>query len=131
MLRSVATQDSARSPARFPVGRIAGWQLLATFVIAVVAGSWAGVHGALSALLGGLANVSAGVVYGVIVRLGRVGTAGDTVRTMVRAESAKIMLIVLQLALVLTTYRDVVASALIAAFVATVLVSTAAIVRRD
>jgi ATP synthase protein I len=105
--------------------------LLATFVIAVVAGSWAGVHGALSALLGGLANVSAGVVYGVIVRLGRVGTAGDTVRTMVRAESAKIMLIVLQLALVLTTYRDVVASALIAAFVATVLVSTAAIVRRD
>jgi ATP synthase protein I len=127
----VATPDSARSPARFPVGRIAGWQLLTTFVVAVVAGSWAGVHGALSALLGGLANVSAGVVYGVIVRLGRVGTAGDTVRTMIRAEAAKITLIVLQLWLVLMTYRGVVAAALIAAFVATVLVSTAAIVRRD
>jgi ATP synthase protein I len=49
---------------------------------------------------------------------------------MIRAEAAKIMLIVLQLWLVLTTYRDVVAAALIAAFVVTVLVWTAAIVIR-
>ena len=88
-------------------------------------------HGALSALLGGLVNVTAGIVYGVVVAIGRVGTPGDTVRTMIRAEAAKITLIVLQLGLVLTTYRDVVAAALIAAFVATVLVSTAAIVMRD
>ena len=88
-------------------------------------------HGALSALLGGLVNVTAGVVYAVIVGLGRARTPGDTVRTMIRAEAAKITLIVLQLWLVLTTYRDVVAAALIAAFVVTVLVWTTAIVMRD
>jgi ATP synthase protein I len=96
-----------------------------------MAGWWAGLHGALSALLGGLVNVTGGVVYAVIVGLGRAGTPGDTVRTMIRAEAAKITLIVLQLGLVLTTYREVVAAALIAAFVATVLVSTAAIAMRD
>jgi F0F1-type ATP synthase assembly protein I len=127
----VATPDSARSPPGFPVGRIAGWQLLTTLAIAAIAGWWAGVPGALSALLGGLVNITAGVVYAVVVGLRRAPTAGDTVRTMIRAEAAKITLIVLQLWLVLTTYRDVVPAALLAAFVVTVLVWTAAIVIRD
>ncbi|MEO8566928.1 MAG: ATP synthase subunit I [Betaproteobacteria bacterium] len=127
----MATPDSARSPPGFPVGRIAGWQLLATVAIAAIAGWWAGLHGALSALLGGLVNITAGVVYAVIVGLRKAPTAGDTVRTMIRAEAAKITLIVLQLWLVLTTYRDVVPAALLAAFVVTVLVWTAAIVIRD
>ena len=127
----MATPDSARSPPGFPVGRIAGWQLLATVAIAAIAGWWAGLHGALSALLGGLVNVAAGVVYAVVVGLRRAPTAGDTVRTMIRAEAAKITLIVLQLWLVLTTYRDVVPAALLAAFVVTVVVWTAAIVIRD
>lgn len=127
----MATPDSARSPPRFPAGRVAGWQVVATLAIVAIAGGWAGLHGALSALLGGLVNVTAGVVYAAIVGLGRARTPGDTVRTMIRAEAAKITLIVLQLWLVLATYRDVVAAALIAAFVATVLVSTAAIVMRD
>jgi ATP synthase protein I len=127
----VATPDSARSPPGFPVGRIAGWQLLATVAIAAIAGWWAGLHGALSALLGGLVNITAGVVYAVVVGLRRAPTAGDTVRTMIRAEAAKITLIVLQLWLVLTTYRDVVPAALLAAFVVTVVVWTAAIVIRD
>lgn len=127
----MATPDSARPPPGFPVGRIAGWQLLATVAIAAIAGWWAGLHGALSALLGGLVNITAGVVYAVVVALRRAPTAGDTVRTMIRAEAAKITLIVLQLWLVLTTYRDVVPAALLAAFVVTVLVWTAAIVIRD
>jgi len=127
----VATPDSARSPPGFPIGRIAGWQLLATVAIAAIAGWWAGLHGALSALLGGLVNITAGVVYAVVVGLRRAPTAGDTVRTMIRAEAAKITLIVLQLWLVLTTYRDVVPAALLAAFVVTVVVWTAAIVIRD
>lgn len=127
----MATPDSARSPPGFPVGRIVGWQLLATVAIAAIAGWWAGLHGALSALLGGLVNITAGVVYAVVVALRRAPTAGDTVRTMIRAEAAKITLIVLQLWLVLTTYRDVVPAALLAAFVVTVVVWTAAIVIRD
>lgn len=116
---------------RYPAGRIAGWQLLASVVAAGAGGWWAGWHGALSAFLGGFVNVAAGVVFAMLLRLGRPQTAAGTVRTMIRAEAAKITLIVLQLWLVLTTYRHVVAAALLVAFVVTVLVSTAAIAMRD
>ena len=50
---------------------------------------------------GGTLNITAGVVYAVVVGLRRAPSAGDTVRTMIRAEAAKITLIVLQLWLVL------------------------------
>jgi hypothetical protein len=52
-------------------------------------------------------------------------------RTMIRAEVAKITIIVLQLWLVLSSYREVVHGAFFAAFVATLLVSQAAILIRD
>ena len=127
----MATPDSARFPLGFPLGRIAVWQLAAALAVAAVAFWGAGPHGALSGLIGGVVSISAGVAYGVIVRLGRIGTAVDTVRTLIRAEAAKITLIVLQLWLVLTTYREIVVAALLAGFVVTVLVSTAAIAMRD
>jgi F0F1-type ATP synthase assembly protein I len=76
-------------------------------------------------------NVSAGVVFAMLVRLGRPQTAAGTLRTMLRAEAAKVAVIVLQLWLVLTGYREVVHGAFIAAFVCTVLVSQAAILIRD
>ena len=85
----------------------------------------------MSGLLGGIVNVSAGVVSAMLVRLGRPETAAATLRTTLRAEAAKIALIVLQLWLVLTTYREVVHGAFFAAFVVTVLVSLAAILIRD
>jgi len=105
--------------------------LLASAAIAAGGAWWAGWHGALSGLLGGIVNVSAGVVYAMLVRLGRPETAAATIRTVLRAEAAKIAVIVLQLWLILTTYREVVHGAFIAAFVVTVLVSQAAILIRD
>ena len=116
---------------RYPAGRIAGWQLFATASLAAGAAWWAGWHGALSALLGGMVNVSAGIVYAMLVWLGRPKTAAATVRTMIRADAAKITVIVLQLALVLTNYAEIVAGAFIAAFVITVFVAQAAILIRD
>lgn len=116
---------------RYPVGRIALWQLLASLVIAGGAWWWAGWQGILSALLGGIVNVCAGVVYAMLVRFGGAQTAGATVRTMIRAEAAKIAVIVVLLGLTLTGYRDIVPGAFIAAFVCTVLVSQAAILIRD
>lgn len=116
---------------RYPAGRIAVWQLLGSAAVAAGGGWWAGWHGALSGLLGGIVNVSAGVVFAMLVRLGRPETAAGTVRTMIRAEAAKIAVIVLQLWLVLTSYRDVVPGAFITAFVLTVLVSQAGILIRD
>jgi len=119
------------SASRYPAGRIALWQLLASAVAAGAGGWWAGWHGALSAFLGGLVNVAAGVVFAMLVRVGRPETAVATLRTMLRAETAKVAVIVLQLWLVLTSYRDIVPGAFIAAFVCTVLVSQAAILIRD
>jgi ATP synthase protein I len=126
----VAHPASLSAP-RYPAGRIALWQLLASTVAAGAGGWWAGWQGALSAFLGGMINVSAGVVFAMLVRLGRPQTAAGTLRTMLRAEAAKVAVIVLQLWLVLTGYREVVHGAFIAAFVCTVLVSQAAILIRD
>ena len=105
--------------------------MLASAAAAAAGGWWAGWHGAISAFLGGIVNVSAGIVFAMLVRFGRPETAGATVRTIIRAEAAKITLIVLQLWLVLTGYRDIVDGAFIAAFVLTVLVSQTAILFRD
>ncbi len=105
--------------------------MLASAGAAGLGGWWAGWHGALSALLGGIINISAGVVFAMLVRLGRPRTAAATVRTMIRADAAKITVIVLQLWLVLTNYPDLVPGAFIAAFVLTVFVAQAAILIRD
>jgi ATP synthase protein I len=126
----VSISQSDHSP-RFPIRRVAGWQAIATLLIAVAAGGWTGWHGVLSALLGGAVNVAAGVVFAVLVALDRPTSAGATVRVALRAEAAKIAVIVLQLWLILTTYREVVHAALFSAFVITVLVSQAAILVRD
>ena len=104
---------------------------MAAALIAAIAGWWSGWHGAISAILGGVVNIAAGVVFAVLIALSRPATAGATVRTMLRAEAAKIAVIVLQLWLILTTYRDVVHAAFFSAFVVTVLVSQAAILVRD
>lgn len=119
------------SPPRYPTLRIAGWQLLATGLVAAIAGWFAGWHGALSGLLGGFVNISAGVVFGMLTKTIGPPTAGGTIHAMVRAEAGKIMLILLQLSLVLALYRDVVHGAFFGAFVATLLVTQAAILIRD
>jgi len=129
----VAASSSTR-PHRtpgFPLRRVAGWQAIATLLIALVAAFWTGWQGALSAVLGGLVNISAGAVFTVLIAINVQPTAAATVRTMLRAEAGKIIAIVLQLWLVLTTYGEVVHAAFFSAFVVTVLVSQAAILVQD
>jgi ATP synthase protein I len=107
------------------------WQALATAVLAVVAGAWAGGHGVLSALLGGLVNITAGVVYAVVYFIGKRGTSGAVVGTLFRAEASKILVIIAELWVVLSTYKDVVMPAFFAAFVVTVLLFRVALFARD
>ena len=114
-----------------PIRNVLKWQAVATAAIAVIGGAWAGVHGALSAVLGGVVNMSACVVFAVVVAMSRPATAGGTVATMFRAEAAKILVIVLQLWLVLTGYKDIVMAAFFAAFVVTVLLFRMALFVRD
>ena len=114
-----------------PLRTVLRWQVYVAVALTLAAGWWAGMPGAISALLGGLINVTAGWVYAMMVSGGTVKSAGQTLRTLVRAEASKIALIVLQLWLVLTAYHDVVVTAFFAAFVISVLVFPMALLVRD
>ncbi len=88
-------------------------------------------HAALSAVLGGIVNITAVVVYAVVLAVSNPSSAGGTVAAVFRAEAGKILVIIAQLWLVLTTYKDVVPSAFFAAFVITVLLFRMALLDRD
>ena len=118
-------------PQMRPIRIVLQWQLIVTAVLALVALLLWGPDGALSAALGGAVNVIAGWVYGWRVSQGEARTAGEALRTMFRAEGIKVLLIVVQLWLVLASYRDIVHVAFFAAFVVTVGVFAAAIAVRD
>ena len=107
------------------------WQLASALGVAGIGSIWSGWQGALSGLLGGVVNISAGAAYAVLLTLGKPDSAAGTLRTMFRAEAVKITLIVLQLWFILTTYADVVHAVFFASFVVTVLVSQTAILIRD
>ena len=114
-----------------PIRTVLAWQALATVAIAAVAGAWAGFHAALSAALGGVVTLTSTVVYAFVLGIGQTASAGASVVTMLRAEGAKVLVIILQLWLVLTTYKDVVLAALFAAFVITVLLFRTAFLARE
>ena len=107
------------------------WQATATLAIAAIAAAWAGFDGALSAVLGGAINVSAGVVYALALAIGRPKSAGATLVTLLRAEVAKIVAIVALMWLVLSRYHEAVLPALLAAFIVTVLLFRVALFIRD
>jgi len=118
-----------------PIRAVLKWQAIATAVVAIVAWIWAGPESAgpaaLSAVLGGVINIVAVVVYAVVLGVSNPTSAGGTVMAMFRAEACKILVIVVQLWLVLTTYKDVVLPALFGAFVITVLLFRMAFFDRD
>ena len=107
------------------------WQLIATAVLTLVAALLWGRDGAVSAALGGAVNVVAGAMYGWRVARLESRTAGETMVTMFRAWGIKVLLIVAQLWLVFSLYRDIVHAAFIAAFVITVGIFSAAIAVLD
>ena len=114
-----------------PIRTVLSWQLYATVALAAVGGIWAGIHGAVSAGLGGLVSMVAGLAFGVIVSTTGVTTAGNVLRIAMRAEAGKIILIVTQLWLVLTLYKSINATVFFAAFTVTVLINSMALVIRD
>jgi ATP synthase protein I len=114
-----------------PMRTALGWQVMATVVIAAGAGIWAGWHGAVSAVLGGCINQLADLAYALLVSGGGIRTAGNTLRTMFRAEAVRILLIVFLLWWALTAYRDVVHPALFLSFVVSVMVFRMAILVKE
>lgn len=102
-----------------------------TVAMAAAAWLWGGGHAALSAALGGIVNVTAVVVYAVVLAISHPTSAGGTVAAVFRAEAGKILVIIGQMGLILTTYKDVVPLAFFATFVITVLLFRVALLDSD
>ncbi len=107
------------------------WQIYVTIVLTILAVIWKGVHPGISTLLGGGINVIAGVAYGFMASRGNPRSAGGTLRILMRAESTKITLIVLQLWAVLTMYKGIVVIGFFSAFIITVLIFSLALFASD
>jgi F0F1-type ATP synthase assembly protein I len=108
--------------------------LYATAASTLIAGLWMGSHGAASALAGGLVNVVAGAVYGLVAwksssRTNR--SVGDALIAVMRAEAVKIALIVIQLWLVLAYYKQLMLGPFFGTFVLTVIFFSMAIFVRE
>ena len=102
------------------------WQAIATTAVALLAGAWAGFDGAWSALLGGAVSLAAGVAFAATLALslgdGRPAGPVRPLRAMLRAEAAKVIVIVAGLAPVLKTVDGLVHAAFFAAFMVAVVV---------
>jgi len=118
-----------------PIRTVLLWQLVATAVVAIGAGLWAGSRGAISALLGGAINLAAGIAYagllGIGARRAELRDAAASVLVMLRAEAAKLAVIIGGLWAALSTYRDVEPAAFFTAFVVTVIAFSMAFFVRD
>lgn len=114
-----------------PIRIVLRWQVIVTAALTLVAALVWGEDGAISAALGGAINIVAGWVYGWRAAQGEARTAGEALRTILRAEAIKVLLIVVGLAVVLTSYREIVHVAFFASFVITVGVFAAAIAVPD
>ena len=114
-----------------PVLTVLRWQLAATAALALAAGLLAGMHGAFSAIAGGLVSITAGLAAAFVASRGDAKSAGGVLVGALRAEGVKIGLIAMLLWLVVQTYPEVVVIAFIASFVLTVLIFAMAFFVRD
>jgi F0F1-type ATP synthase assembly protein I len=97
----------------------------------LLAAFWWGLHGAISALFGGLINVAAGTVFGLVATHSRKRTVGEALIALARAEAGKVALIVLQLWLVLAYYKPLMPAPFFGTFILTVIFFSMAIFVRE
>lgn len=114
-----------------PLNIVLRMQMLASIVVAVVVWFFLGMQGVISALLGGVVSVVSSAAFAVIVSRHKGYTAGETIRTALRAESVKIILTVSSLWLVFKFYENVNAPVFIGTFILTVLVHSVALLVAD
>ena len=107
------------------------YQAMTTLFIALVIGGLGGVHWAISAMFGGIVSLLGGATYGLMLsRIGR-DSAENALRGMMRAESAKIVVIILLLWLVFAGYEEVFGAGFIGTFIITTLIFSLAVFIRD
>jgi len=113
---------------------VIGSQVLATIIIASIAAWFAGVHGAISALLGGLISIGAGLVFVWLAAKSAAEkgkSAGEVLFAALKAEAAKLFLAGLLLWLVLAAYQEVVVVGLLGSFVVSIVIFSMALFAGD
>ena len=125
MLRSQNWQISKQMRA------VLWYQVIVTVSIALIIGAVGGVHWGVSAMLGGLISMVAGLTYGLMTyRVGK-SSAGNALVSMMRAESAKLVVIILLLGLVFAGYEEIFGAGFIGTFIVTTLIFSLAIFIRN
>jgi ATP synthase protein I len=114
-----------------PIRTVLSWQLIATAALTLLAWVLGGVHGALSAALGGAVSVCAGAASAIIAATGKKQSAGGVLIAALMAEGIKIGLIVILLLIVLAMYDEVVAPAFFGSFFVTILIFSMAFFVRE
>ena len=112
------------------------WQVGMTLLLALLSALLAGLHGAISALLGGAVAVAGSLVYVWLapkqdVQQATADMAWDGLMGILKAEGAKVAVIIALLWLVLATYKEVVMLGFIGTFVIAVMVFSMAVFIRN
>ena len=110
---------------------IIGLQVLSVVAATLVSAWLAGMHGAISAALGGSIGIASGLAFAVRVAGIKSRSAGEVLLVALGAEAIKLTLIVLLLWLVFATYPEVVALGLIGSFIVSILIFGMAFFVRD
>ena len=114
-----------------PFRIVFGWQIIVTAVLAAVSAWYAGVHGALSAALGGMVAMTGGAAFGLLLPRRTSASAWDALGAMMRAEGAKIGVMVVLLWLVMRFYQSLVFVGFIGTFTVAVIIFSMAIFVRN
>jgi ATP synthase protein I len=106
---------------------VIGLQVLCTAAATLLSAWLAGLHGAISAAVGGSIGIIAGLAFVALAARSKPKSAGEALYGALRAEAVKLALMIVLLWVVLATYKNVVAIGLIGTFIATVLIFTMAV----
>ena len=112
---------------RKPILSVIRWQAVATVLFAVLAGyAWGG-HGALSAALGGLISIVGAITFLLVASRGKPTSPAGGLYVALKAQGAKVGVMLFLLLVALLAYESVAVLALIATFLITVVIFSLAL----
>lgn len=114
-----------------PIRTVIGWQIAATAISVVLCVLVAGATGAASAALGGAVAVAGSVTYMLLLPRGTKTSPWDVLSGVLRAEGAKVGVMVALLWLVMVVFRQIFVIGFIGTFTVAVIIFSMAIFVRN
>lgn len=119
-----------------PLRTVLGWQVGATVFLAFTSAWLVGAHSALSVLLGGAVGMLGSLTFALLARPQKTlvqesSMAWDKLSQVLKAEGAKVLVMVVSLWLVLMAYKEVVLIGFIGMFILSVIIFSMAVFLRN